>query len=149
ALIFVSVGSLALMAVLALVDVSMRSTTQLTSQDSTTAEAEGAANIAINAVRNKSFGLPAGAPAGTDPCSDATYPLSLPEFYQRLDGTKDSARVTCELDTASTVGTPAKGLVTLDQAAPLPLIGPWGIWVTDTASSGTGSFSVTGDVQSN
>jgi hypothetical protein len=144
ALIFISVGSLILMAVLAIVDTSMRSTMQLASQDNTTAAAEGAANIAINALRNKSFG-------GTDMCFDKTVTLSLLNFYTRPDNSKDSARVDCDLDTAGTIAaTPPRGLLTLDPTLTNALGGPVGIAVTNPlASLVTGSLQVKGDVQSN
>jgi hypothetical protein len=146
ALIFVTVGSLVIMAVLALVDTNVRATIQLTSAASGTAAAEGAANIAINDLRDGTFG----GISGTS-CFSGGDPRLLDHFYQRPDGTWDSARVVCELDTANTInpiGTPTQALTTLDTTAP-GLLGPFGIWVTNTlGGSAAGSLKVTGDIYS-
>jgi hypothetical protein len=145
ALIFVVVGSLVLMAVLALADTNIRATIELNGQADSTAAAEGAANVAINALRSGTFG-------GSGTCLGVGNTLSLPNFYQRPDSTMDSARVTCGLDPTTTtapIGTPARALLTLDSTAS-GLLGPFGISVTNPQLTGsTGSLRVTGDVQSN
>jgi hypothetical protein len=145
ALIFISVGSLVLMAVLALADTSMRATIRLSSQADDTSLAEGAANVAINALRkNGTFGA-------TWSCFNGGKTLSLPNFYQLPDGTPVSAYATCDLDMSNTIGTPPKALLTLDANAPGPLgLGPFGIYVTNPQTNGSISpFSISGDVQSN
>jgi hypothetical protein len=143
ALVIVAVGSLVLMSVLALADTNIRATIQLTSQADSTAAAEGAANVAINALRDSTYG-------GSGTCLGSG--LSLPNFYQRPDGTRDSARVTCDLDSTTTtapIGTPGRALLTLDTTAS-GLLGPFGISITNPQLTGpTGSLRVTGDVQSN
>jgi hypothetical protein len=145
ALVFITVGSLVVMAVLALADTNLRTTIALSSQDSETAAAEGAANVAINTLRKGSFG-------GLGNCFGGTNTLPLNSFYQRPDGTQDSAYVTCDLDTTNStppIGTPATALLTLDTTA-TGVLGPFGISVTNPQLIGsTGSLSVTGDVQSN
>src|SRR5262249_3151296 len=107
--------------------------------------AEGAANVAINALRNGTYG-------GSGTCLGSGNALSLPNFYQRQNGTQDSARVTCDLDPTSTtapIGTPARALLTLDTTAS-GLFGPFGIRATNPQLTGsTGTLRVTGDVQSN
>ena len=149
ALIFVTVGSLVVMTVLALVDTNVRGTIQLSSEANATAAAEGAANIAINDLRKSTFvGLP-----GTSCFSGATTRF-LNGFYTRPDGTKDSARVTCDLDPSSSIapyGTPSRALQTLDQTAASGTNPPIGISVTNglTSSTVVGSLRVQGDVISN
>ena len=145
ALIFITAGSIVLMAVLALADTNIRATIQMNIQATGTAAAEGAANVAINALRKGTFG-------GSGNCFGASNTLPLPDFYQRPGGTRDSARVTCDLDPTTTtdpIGTPATALLTLDTTA-TGLLGPTGISVTNPQLTGsTGSLRVTGDVQSN
>ena len=145
ALVFITIGSLVVMAVLALADSSIRTTIALNEDVSDTAAAEGAANIAVNALRDGTFG-------GPGSCFGAGNTLTLSNFYQRPNGTQDSARVTCDLDTASTtapIGTPPWALTTLDTTATL-LLGPFGISVTNPMLTGSnGSLRVTGDVHSN
>jgi hypothetical protein len=145
ALAFIVVGSLVLMAVLALADTNERATIALNSQADSTAAAEGAANVAINTLRNGTF-------AGSGTCLGSGNTLSLPNFYQRQDGSHDSVRVTCDLDPTTTtapIGTPGRALLTLDTTAS-GLFGPFGISVTNPQLAGsTGSLRVTGDVQSN
>jgi hypothetical protein len=145
ALVFVVVGSLVLMSVLALADTNERATIALNSKADSTAAAEGAANVAINSLRNGTFG-------GSGTCLGSGNTLSLPNFYQRQDGSQDSVRVTCDLDPSTTtapIGTPGRALLTLDTTAS-GLLGPYGTWVTNPQLTGsTGSLRVTGDVQSN
>jgi hypothetical protein len=140
ALVFITVGSLVVMAVLGFADTNMLATIKLNDQADATAIAEGAANVAINNLRSGTF-------TGSGNCLGSGNALQLPMFHQHPDGTSDSARVTCDLDTAGTTGTPPWALLTLD-TTPTGLVGPFGISVTNTVS-GVGSLHVTGDVQSN
>jgi hypothetical protein len=145
ALVFIVVGSLVLMSVLTLADTNERATIALNSKADSTAAAEAAANVAINNLRNATF-------AGSGNCLGPGNILSLANFYQRQNGTHDSASVTCALDSTTTtapIGTPTRGLLTLDTTA-TGLFGPFGISVTNPQLTGsTGSLRVTGDVQSN
>jgi hypothetical protein len=156
ALIFVTVGSLVIMAVLGLVDANVRGTIQLSSEASMTAAAEGAANIAINDIRNWTFG---GASGG--PCFNPSLPTSnggntrlLANFYQRPDQTLDSAAVTCDWDASvgtsiAPYGTPSRALLTLDPTVTSGTGGPIGIWVTNTLGLTVGSLRTTGGIVSN
>ena len=145
ALTFITVLSLVLMSVLAFADTSMRTTIALRSAADSRAAAGGAANIAINALRTENF-------AGPGNCFGASNTLTLSNFYPRTDGSLDSARVTCDLDTTNTtapIGTPPRALLTLDTTA-TGLLGPFGISVTNPQLTGsTGSLRTTGDVASN
>ena len=80
ALVFITVVSLVVMAVLAFADTSMRSTIALRSQVSETAAADGAAQAAINALRKGPYN---GNSAG---CFGATSTMTLNNFYQRPGG---------------------------------------------------------------
>lgn len=137
ALVFITVVSVVVMTVLTFADTSMKSTLALRNQASEMAAAEGAANIALNRLRDDTY-------TGIDNnCVGGDTKLLLPSFYERPDGTRDSARVTCALDTGP-VGTPASALLTLDKT-----VGPIGISVTNPLFTGPGSLRVTGDVHSN
>ena len=142
--VFITIGSLAVMTVFALADTSMKSAIALRSLASEMAAAEGAANLAINTLRDGDFGGPGN-------CFGASSTLTLSNFYQRPDGSQDSARVTCALDPTSTtapIGTPPRALLTLDTTAS-GLLGPFGISVTTTQNTNPGSLRVTGAVHSN
>jgi hypothetical protein len=148
ALVFITVGSLVVMSVLALADTSMRTTIALRNNASEIAAAEGAANVAINTLRDGEYG-------GTGTCFGGSNTLTLSNFYQRPNGTQDSARVTCDVDptptsTTAPIGTPSRALLTLDSTPTASLGGPIGISVTNPQLTGsTGSLRVTGDVHSN
>ncbi len=96
ALIFVTVVSLVIAAILSFVDTSMRTTLAVRDQADRSAAAEGAAQLAINAVRNSTFVNA----AGTKCLGDDS--LNLPGFYQS-GGTTYSATVTCDPDTTDSV----------------------------------------------
>jgi hypothetical protein len=141
ALVFITVVSLVLMSVLAFADTSMRSTIALRSQVSETASGEGAAQLAINALRKGTYN---GNSAG---CFGATSTLTLNNFYQRPDGTQDSARVTCDLDPSlgsAPVVMPPYALLTID---PTNGTVPIGQLVTGFGAGNT--FQVAGPVYSN
>ncbi len=141
ALVFITVVSLVVMTVLAFADTSMKSTIALRSQVSETAAAEGAAQAAINAVRKGTYNGNSGG------CFGASNTMTLNNFYQRPDGSQDSARVTCELDPSlgnAPLVMPAYGLLTTDPTT-LPL--PIGQLVTGLVGGST--FRVGGAVHSN
>jgi hypothetical protein len=144
ALIFVTVGSLVLMAVLALAETNVGATLVMNDHASDTAAAEGAANIAINFLRGGEF-------AGLGSCLPGGNPLQLNAFYTRPDGkTKDSAVVTCDLDSKiAPFGTPSRALLTLDPTATSGTNPPVGITVSNGLSLSVGSLRVQGDVFSN
>jgi hypothetical protein len=138
ALVFITVGSLAVMAVLGFADANARSTRLLRDRANEVAAAEAAANIGINNLRKSPY-------AGTGDCLGTGNTLPLPTFYQRQGGSTDSARVVCELDTSLTTPPfvlPAQGLLTTD--ASTGFLAPPGNTVT-----GSGSLRVTGPVHSN
>jgi hypothetical protein len=142
ALVFITVVSLVVMTVLAFADTSMRTTIALRGQVSETAAAEGAANIAINTLRDGTFG-------GSGSCFGGSSTRTLSNFYQRPNGTQDSARVTCDLDpnrTTAPAVAPGQTLLTLHEGTTSPL-GPAGIVLAATnASQG---LRVAGNIYSN
>jgi hypothetical protein len=141
ALVFITVVSVVVMTVLAFADTSMRATIALRGKASETAAAEGAANVAINTLRNGPYN---GNSVG---CFGAASTLPLDDFYQRSDGSRDSARVTCELDPnlgSAPVVMPQHALLTTD---PTDLALPVGQVVTGYGAGNT--FRVAGAVHSN
>lgn len=92
ALIFITVGAVVLAAILSFADVSMRTTIILRSQAADSAGADGAAKIAVNALRQGTYSM-----AGGD-CFASGNTLQLPNFYQPQTGGATSATVTCEPD---------------------------------------------------
>ena len=141
ALVFITVVSLVVMTVLAFADTSMKSTRALRSQVSETAAAEGAAQAAINALRKGTYN---GNSVG---CFGATSTLTLGNFYQRPDGSQDSARVTCELDPSlgsAPVVMPQQALLTTD-----PTNGTIPLGQVVTGFGAGNSLRVAGPVHSN
>jgi hypothetical protein len=141
ALVFITVVSLVVMTVLTFADTSMKSTIALRSQVSETAAGEGAAQAAINALRKGTYN---GNSVG---CFGATSTLTLDNFYQRPNGSQDSARVTCELDPSlgsAPLVMPQHALLTTDSTG---LALPLGQVVTGSGSGST--FRVGGAVHSN
>lgn len=96
ALIFITVVSVVVAGILSFVDTSMRTTVAVRDQASRAAAADGAAQLAINAVRNSTFVNAAGTK-----CLD-TGSLNLPGFYQSGASTY-SATVACDPDTTDSV----------------------------------------------
>jgi hypothetical protein len=140
ALVFITVVSLVVMTVLAFADTSMKSTIALRGQVSKSAGAEGAAQAAINAIRKGTYN---GNSAG---CFGATSTMTLNNFYQRPDGSQDSARITCELDPSlgsAPLVMPAHALLTVNPTN-LPVLGQ-----LVTGSGGGNTFRVGGAVHSN
>lgn len=117
ALMFTTVVAVIVTAVLAYADVSLRTTINLRGQAAQAAGADGAAQIAINALRNGTF-------AGVGDCfGGGGGTLTLPNVYQPPTGPADSAVVTCALDDVNSNGQiissqnrPIKALVTLSTA---------------------------------
>jgi Tfp pilus assembly protein PilX len=134
ALVFVTVGSLAVMAVLGFADASARGTRLLRDRADEVAAAEAAANIAINNLRKSPY-------AGSGDCLGTGNKLTLPTFYTRAGGSQDSARVTCALDTnlSGQPSLPAQSLLTYSSSSS----------ALGNTVSGTGSLRVTGPVHSN
>jgi hypothetical protein len=121
ALVFITVVSLVVMAVLTFADVSMRTTLALRSQVVENAAAEGAANLAINNLRRGTYG-------GDGNCFGLN-PLSVPSSVFQASLGVVSASVTCEPDTAIgefPLGTPAQAILTMSTGS-LP-----GLTVTDS-----------------
>ena len=142
ALVFITVVSLVVMTVLAFADTSMKSTIALRGQVSETAAAEGAAQVAINALRKGTYN---GNSVG---CFGATSTLPLNNFYQRPGGSQDSARVTCELDPSlgsAPVVMPQHALLTFDPGN--GIFPPIGLIVAGYGSGN--SLRVAGAVHSN
>ena len=96
ALIFITVSAVVVAAILSFVDTSMRTTLAVRGQAGRASAADGAAQLAINKVRNGTFVNAAGTK-----CLD-TGSMSLPGFYQS-NGNTFSATVVCEPDTADSV----------------------------------------------
>jgi hypothetical protein len=92
ALIFVTVFSVVIATVLSFVDVNMRTTLAVRAEAAQAAAADGAAQIAINAMRQGTY-------TGTGNCFGANATQALAGFYQTTSGAKYSATVTCGLDT--------------------------------------------------
>lgn len=95
ALVMVTVFSIIVAAVLTFADTSLRTTMVLRDQAADAAGADGAADIAVNALRHGYFDGSAGGCFGP---SDNT--LELREFYQPRTGAATSAAVVCEEDAA-------------------------------------------------
>jgi hypothetical protein len=95
ALIFITVVSVIVAAVLSFVDTSMRTTLAVRRQAATAAAADGAAQVAINHVRTNDYIVGHG---GT--CVDG---LSFPPTFYQQGGTSYSAAVTCDIDTSDSV----------------------------------------------
>ena len=99
ALVFITIGSLAVITVLMLADTSMKSTISLRSKVSETAAAEGAAQAAVNAFAKqyvqRQLRCAASAEATRCRCPTST---SAP------NGTQDSARITCARDNTKGYG---------------------------------------------
>lgn len=116
ALVFITVVAVVVAVVLSFADSSFRTTMALRDQAAATANADGAAQIAINTLRQGTYprtGNCFGAGVGA---GDATLTLP-PNYYTTASGPADSARVTCEQDTSNSVaGTsnvPGNAILTL------------------------------------
>lgn len=140
ALIFITIISVVVAAILTLAETSVRSTIRLRGEAGEAAAAEGAANIAINALRESTY-------VGTGGCFGATSQLSIPSAEIPGPDTM-SARVTCtpdaSLSTAPYVA-PAQSLLTIHGGAAVG--GPTGILLAPTSSSS--GLRIAGSVHSN
>ena len=94
ALLFVTVVSVVVTVVLSFADTSIRTTVALRGQATAAANADGAAQIAINALRKGSY-------TGTGDCFSGGSTLTLSNVYQPPSGPADSAAITCENDSAN------------------------------------------------
>ncbi|MGE5830809.1 MAG: hypothetical protein ACM30G_20945, partial [Micromonosporaceae bacterium] len=114
ALTFTTVVAVIVTAVLAFADVSLRTTMTLRGQAAQAAGADGAAQIAINTIRQGTY-------AGVGNCFGGSgTTLTLSNSYQPPTGPADSAVVTCALDEANSNGQiissqnrPPKAIITL------------------------------------
>ncbi len=95
ALIFVTVVAVVIAAVLSFVDTSMRGTIAVRAEAAQAAAADGAAQIAINNIRNSTYSVTGGA---CTPFSGNSATLSLANFYPSTQGSNYSASVTCTVD---------------------------------------------------
>jgi Tfp pilus assembly protein PilX len=93
ALIFVTSVALVVGVVLALADTSIRTTIAVRDQAAAAANADGAAQIAINKLRQSNFVFNSG-----NDCFGTGVPLTVSDFYSRPGGPSDSAAVTCATD---------------------------------------------------
>lgn len=99
ALIIVTVFSVVVAVVLSFADTSMRTTIALRGQATQTASADGAAQIAINALRRGTFdGTGTAGQCFTESATTSSDTLTLNNFYQPASGPADSAVVTCDPD---------------------------------------------------
>jgi hypothetical protein len=120
ALVTITVIAVGVAVVLSFADTSIRATVALRGQASNAAGADGAAQIAINTLRN---GIYDGA---TGSCFGASNTLTLANFYQPWTGPADSAAVTCDPDptkvftspvSVSSANKPANAILSLGTAA--------------------------------
>jgi Tfp pilus assembly protein PilX len=101
ALIFITVVALVVTAVLALADASMRNTVAVRDQAADSATADGAAKVAINALRSGTYNTATGGN-----CFTVGTSLTVPNVSQATGKAPDSAVVTCAPDsTTSAVST--------------------------------------------
>jgi hypothetical protein len=98
ALIFITVVSVVIAAVLSFVDTSMRTTIAVRDEAAKAAAADAAAQIAINAIRKSGY-----VSGGAGSCQDQIPSSSLNGFYTQ-GGTTYSAAVTCLTDTDDSTG---------------------------------------------
>ncbi len=99
ALIFITVVAVVIGTLLAFVDASMRGTIAVRAQAAQAAAADGAAQVAVNALRKSAY---TGATGST--CLQAGNKLSLANFSPASSTNKAySAAVTCDLDTTDSV----------------------------------------------
>jgi Tfp pilus assembly protein PilE len=137
ALIFVTVIAILAAAVLSLADANLRTTRAVRDQAAQAAAADGAAQVAINDLRNGTY---FGPPASN--CF-ATSALDLQNFYQPPAGSSLSARVECAYDSSLSVRPGATGagfaLLTLPVGAQTGLA---------LKATGSGGMAVHGDVGS-
>lgn len=96
ALIFVTVVAVVIAATLSFVDTNMRGTIAVRSEAAQAAAADGAAQIAVNNIRRSTYSVSTGA---CTPFTGGSDTLSLPNFYQAIQGSNYSASVQCTVDT--------------------------------------------------
>jgi hypothetical protein len=136
ALIFITVVAVIMAAVLAFADTNLRTTIALRGEAAAGANADGAAQVAINTLRRGSY-------AGTGNCFSSAE-LQLSNVYQPPTGPADSAAVTCAPDTVendpnvtvSALNRPANAILTVSQGLEVDV-------------NGHGSLKVDGGVFSN
>jgi hypothetical protein len=104
ALIFITVGAVVLAVILSFADASMRTTLRLREQSADAASADGAAQLAINALRQGTYSMAGGSCFGTG--VGASNTLQLNSFYQPVGAGASSATVTCEADTTNSAVDP-------------------------------------------
>ncbi|MDT5023866.1 MAG: hypothetical protein QOE61_292 [Micromonosporaceae bacterium] len=150
ALVFITVVAVVVAVVMSFADTGIRTTLNLRSQATDAASADGAAQVAINALRQGNY-------KGTGVnCFGASDTLPLPKFYQSPSGSTYSAAVKCLPDTAkgaaysppiSEKNKPGSAILTLGSVLP----GENGINVKVASGPGGSSlpFQVHGGIFSN
>jgi hypothetical protein len=145
ALIFITAVAVMIAAVLSFVDTSMRTTIAVRDEGAQAAAADGAAQLAINTIREHGF-----AHGGSGSCLDGLPALG--GLYQQ-GGTTYSASVTCDLDPDDSVKGGAGGLPITDKNRPgqavLTLDPPSGDGGLDVTLGGDDTLLVHGDIYSN
>jgi hypothetical protein len=101
ALVFIVVVAVVVTALLSFADTSLRVTVALRAQAARAAGADGAAQVAIDALRHGSYN------GSTGQCFGGSDSMTVSNFYQPPSGPADSATVVCELDTSTSVSTNA------------------------------------------
>jgi hypothetical protein len=111
ALVFITIVAIGIAALLWLADTSLRTTVALRGQATQSADADGAAQVAINQLRLGTY-------TGAGNCFGTSTSLMLSNFYQPAGGgPADSALITCAQDaTHSQAATPGMALLTLGNA---------------------------------
>jgi hypothetical protein len=142
ALIFITVVAVGVGAVLTLVDANLRSTTALRAQAAEAAAADGAANLAINALRRGTY------VAGAD-CFGGGVPLTLSNFYTPQGGTTGSVAVDCEQDVPHSAATPITDTNTPDDALVTLATSGTGIDIDVKGEGGDNELYLDGTVFSN
>jgi hypothetical protein len=141
ALVFISVISILVISVLSLADASLRATIKLRDQAAQAAAAEGAANVAINALRESTY-------TGGGGCFGGTSDLSVPSSQLPGPGTV-SALVSCTPDATMAqfpLGAPAQAiLATATDVLPAITVND----VANGASAPNAGLRVSGNIYSN
>jgi len=145
ALVFITVISVVVIAVLSLADASMRATIKLRGQAAESAAAEGAANVAINALRESTY-------TGSGGCFGGSSELSVPS--SQLPGPETmSALVSCTPDSTLSqfpLGAPAQALLsTANDILPGIAVNDFLPSATNGAAAPNAGLRVSGNIYSN
>ena len=145
ALVFITVISLVVIAVLSLADASMRATIKLRGQAAESAAAEGAANVAVNALRESTY-------TGSGGCFGGTSELSVPS--SQLPGPETmSALVSCTPDSTMSqfpLGAPAQAILsTANDSLPGIAVNDHAPSAPNGAATPNAGLRVSGNIYSN